>query len=241
MMKARMFFAMSVLMAVPAALMAAPALMAQDAASAPPAAGQQGPPPPPSGQHHWQGQGGPQGPGQKFGEGHEMHGREMRGHEMGSDGMHGHDGGMMGGRMLPPGTWWRSADVVAKVGLSTEQVKHIDEIFLQSRVKLIDEHAALEKEQLMLEPLLNANPVDQVKAKAEIGKIADERAELEKTDAGMLLGIRGVLTADQWTKLQADHGMRGKRGPGGPMPASMGRGARGGPGMGPKAEDDQLQ
>jgi Spy/CpxP family protein refolding chaperone len=155
--------------------------------------------------------------------------------------MHGHEG-PMGGRMMPMGTWWRNADVVAKVGLTPEQVKHIDDIFLQSRVKLIDQHAALEKEQLLLEPLMNANPVDQKKALAEISKIADERAELEKTDAGMLLSIRGVLTADQWTKLQAGHGMRGGHGPGGP--AGMERGSRGGRGPGtapaPPSDEDQL-
>jgi Spy/CpxP family protein refolding chaperone len=220
MMKARLFLATTF-------LMVAPMLVAQSPdAPPPPPAGQQTAPP----QHH----------GPMQGRGMDK-GREMRGHEM----MHGHDGGPMGARMMPPGTWWRNADLVAKVGLSPEQVKHIDEIFLQSRMKLIDLHASLEKEQLMLEPLMDANPVDQKKALMQIDKIADERAELEKTDAGMLLSIRGVLTADQWTKLQADHGMRGMHdmhGKGGP--AGMDRGPRGprGPGMAPPppSDDDEM-
>ena len=121
--------------------------------------------------------------------------------------------------MLPPGTWWRDSNITARIGLTADQQKHMDEIFMQSRVQLIHLHASLEEEELMLEPLMNENPVDQAKAMARISKLADERAELEKTNAKMLLGIRAVLTADQWTKLQAEHrGMRGQGGRPGPPP-----------------------
>lgn len=115
-----------------------------------------------------------------------------------------HDGGTPG-LMLPPGAWWKDTGITQKIGLTADQQKRIEDIFLQSRVQLIDAHAALEKQELMLEPLLSANPIDQGKALAQISKIADTRADLEKTNAKMLLGIRAVLTADQWTKLQATH------------------------------------
>ena len=155
--------------------------------------------------------------------------REMRGGDMRGQDMHGRGGEMHGaiGGLLPPGTWWRNPEVATRIGLTAEQQKRIDGIFLQSRVQLIHMHASLEEEQLLLEPLLDANPVDQTKALAQIGKIADTRAELEKTDAKMLLGIRAVLNADQWTKLQDRHrgprdgremggqGPQGQRGPGG--------------------------
>jgi Spy/CpxP family protein refolding chaperone len=109
------------------------------------------------------------------------------------------------GHILPHGTWWRNPELAARIGLSAEQQKRIDDIFLQTRVQLIDLHASLEKEQLVLQPLLDANPIDQPKALAQINKIADTRAEVEKADAKMLLNIRGVLNADQWTKLQEGH------------------------------------
>jgi Spy/CpxP family protein refolding chaperone len=113
------------------------------------------------------------------------------------------DGGMgMPGDGMPPGTWWRSQETIAHLSLSLDQQKRIEDFFLQSRVQLIDLHASLEKEELLLEPLLNANPVDQGKAMAQISKIADTRAELEKTNAKMLLNIRAVLSVDQWTKLR---------------------------------------
>ncbi len=134
--------------------------------------------------------------------------RPMR-EERDRQGMPGGDMQGMGGRLLPPGPWWRDTALAGRIGLNAEQTKRIDEIFLQARVQLIHMHASLEEEQLMLEPLLNANPVDQGKALAHIGKIADTRADLEKADAKMLLSIRGVLSAEQWTKLQAErHGPR---------------------------------
>lgn len=111
----------------------------------------------------------------------------------------------MGPGSMPMGSWWKNQELAQKIGLSTEQVKRIDDIFVQSRVQLIHAHAALEEQELLLEPLMSANPIDQGKALAQINKIADLRADLEKTNAKMLLGIRGVLTAEQWTKLQGMH------------------------------------
>jgi len=123
------------------------------------------------------------------------------------------------------GMWWKNPELVTRIGLTPDQQKKIDDLFLQSRVQLIHMHASLEEEQLLLEPILNANPVDEPKAVAQIDKIADTRASLEKENAKMLLHIRGVLTPDQWTKLQASrdamhHHDRGpkddsKNGPGG--------------------------
>jgi len=111
------------------------------------------------------------------------------------------------------GMWWKNPEVVAKLAITPEQQKKMEDLFTQSRMQLIDLHATLEKEQLVLEPLMNANPVDQAKASAEIDKIAETRAALEKTDAKMLLSIRSVLTPDQWTKLQAEHRERHHDGP----------------------------
>lgn len=123
--------------------------------------------------------------------------------------MMGPDGGMgmgMGpGGGMPQGAWWKNPDVAQKINLSADQQKRIEDIFMQTRVQLIHAHAALEEQELMLEPLMSANPIDQGKALAQINKIADLRADLEKTNAKMLLGIRGVLAPDQWTKLQEMH------------------------------------
>ncbi|MBS1800874.1 MAG: Spy/CpxP family protein refolding chaperone [Acidobacteria bacterium] len=131
-------------------------------------------------------------------------------------------------RIGPPGMWWKNPDIVQKLSLTADQQKRMDDIFQQSRLQLIDLKANVEKQELLLEPMLAANPPDTNKVLAQIDHVASARAELEKANARMLLGIRGVLSADQWTKLQTEKQemhqrfMRRPSGPGGP----------GGPGFG---------
>ena len=108
-----------------------------------------------------------------------------------------------GFRMGPPGMWWKNSDLIQKLTLTADQQKRMDDIFQQSRLQLIDLKANLERQEVTLEPMLDANPPDTNKILAQIDKTAQARAELEKGNARMLLGIRNVLTPDQWTKLQA--------------------------------------
>jgi Spy/CpxP family protein refolding chaperone len=103
---------------------------------------------------------------------------------------------------LPPGKWWTDPGLVQKLGLTTDQQSRIEAIFQQSRLKLIDLSAALQKEEATIEPLLEAEHPDEAKVVAQIDRIAQARAELEKANARMLLGFRGVLSQDQWKRLQ---------------------------------------
>jgi Spy/CpxP family protein refolding chaperone len=103
------------------------------------------------------------------------------------------------------GAWWREATWVKSLALTPDQQKKMDDAFLQNRIRLIDLTAALEKEEVILEPLVeNVRPADEAKILAQIDKVADARAGLEKANARMLLAIRETLTQDQWTKLQAN-------------------------------------
>lgn len=144
-------------------------------------------------------------------------------------------GGMHSGfRIVPPGIWWHNPDLIQKLNLTPDQQKRMDEILQQSRLQLIDLRANVEKQEVLMEPMLAANPPDTNKILAQIDHTAQARAELEKANAKMLLGIRNLLTPDQWTKLQAEQrerrSMRMRQGGmhGGPG----GSGGPGGPGGG---------
>jgi Spy/CpxP family protein refolding chaperone len=123
----------------------------------------------------------------------------------------------------PSGAWWRDPAIVQKIGLTADQQKKIEDAFQQSRLHLIDLTAALDKEQVTMEPLLAADRPDEAKILVQIDRIAQARAELEKADARMLLGFRNVLSQDQWTRLKAEQPAR-------PAPPSRGGPA---PGRGP--------
>ncbi|HET9318191.1 MAG TPA: periplasmic heavy metal sensor, partial [Bryobacteraceae bacterium] len=88
------------------------------------------------------------------------------------------------------------------------------EVFQQSRLKLIDLNASLQKEEVILEPLVGADQPDESKILPQIDRVAQARAELEKANARMLLGIRRVLTPEQWKKLRAEERSRPGMGPG---------------------------
>ena len=140
-------------------------------------------------------------------------------------------GGMRSGLHIgPPGIWWHNPDLIQKLTLTPDQQKRMDDILQQSRLQLIDLRANVEKQEVLMEPMLAANPPDTNKILAQIDHTAQARAELEKANAKMLLGIRNVLTPDQWTKLQAERqehrSMRMRRGgmPGGPAGPGGGEG-----------------
>ena len=104
----------------------------------------------------------------------------------------------------PPGRWWDDPDFIKKLGLSDDQQKKMDEIFNTNRLRLIDQFAALQKEEAIMEPLVDADPPDEPKLLAQIDRVAQARAELEKANARMLLGLRRQLTHEQFMKLKAE-------------------------------------
>jgi Spy/CpxP family protein refolding chaperone len=117
---------------------------------------------------------------------------------------------------MPPGMWWTNPEVIQKINLTTEQQKKIADTFQQFRLKLIDADAALHKEEAIMDPLVQSETPEDAKILAQIDKVAQARAELEKTNARMLLGIRHVLTPEQWKTLQSEHPQGGPPRRGGP-------------------------
>lgn len=122
----------------------------------------------------------------------------------------------------PHGRWWNNPEMAQKLGLTADQQKKMDEIFQQHRLKLIDLNASLQKEEAILDPLVESDQPEESKIVAQIDRVAQARAELEKANARMLLGIRRILNPDQWKKLQMDTPRPGHGGFPGPHPMPHG-------------------
>ncbi len=128
------------------------------------------------------------------------------------------------------GHWWNDPVMVEKLKLSDAQRKAMDGILLEHREKLVDLRGNVEKAELELEPLMSDEQPNEARILAQIDKVAQARAELEKANARFLLAIRGKLTPEQWKQLQAERGNRHeeRRGwePGGRNPDRQGRGGQ---------------
>jgi Spy/CpxP family protein refolding chaperone len=94
--------------------------------------------------------------------------------------------------------------LVQKLGLTADQQKKMEAVFQQNRSNLMDLSANVRKEEATMEPLLGVDQPDEGKILAQIDRVAQARAELEKANARMLLGLRRILTPEQWKTLQAE-------------------------------------
>jgi protein CpxP len=168
-----------------------------------------------------------------------MGGPSMGGPGMGRQGMDGNRPPMeraFGGHAME-GRWWNNPRVVERLKLTDDQRKAFDQILLDHREKLIDLHANVEKAELAMEPLVQAEQPNESAILAQIDKVAQARAELEKAHARYLLALRSKLTPEQWKQVQdfrhnRDQ-MRDGWGPGGRRPGDRGPDGRGPNGHGP--------
>jgi len=107
--------------------------------------------------------------------------------------------------MPPPalGKWWKNSDVVKELQLTDAQIKQIEQTFLDFRLKLIDLRADVERQELRLQPLIEADRPDEQQVGTQVDAVLSARARLEKTNTMMMLAIRRSLSVEQWKKLQA--------------------------------------
>src|SRR5512142_2294430 len=98
----------------------------------------------------------------------------------------------------PLGKWWKNSDVVKELQLTDPQIKQIEQTFLEFRLKLIDLRADVERAELKLQPLIEADRPDEQQVGTQVDAVLAARAKLEKTNTMMMLAIRRALSVEQW-------------------------------------------
>ncbi len=146
---------------------------------------QQGPPPgPPMRQGRLAGRPGGPGAFNMRARGHMRAGSMMRFHRRGT------------------AEWWRNPEIAEKIGLSDQQKQQLEKISLNGRLKMIDLRADLEKQHVVLGPMLRAFHPNEDQVLAQIEKVSQAQAALEKERVQTMLDSRNVLTEEQWNKLK---------------------------------------
>lgn len=100
------------------------------------------------------------------------------------------------------GQFWNNPNVVKQLNLTDDQRKAMDGILQDHRMKLIDLQANLERAEVAMGPLLKADTPDRAQIEAQIDKVVQARAALEKANSLFLLDLRMQLKPEQWKQLQ---------------------------------------
>ena len=103
----------------------------------------------------------------------------------------------------PGGTWWKDSELAAKLKLTDQQKQQLEQTFLDYRLKLVDLHADVERQELKLQPLMDADQVNEGQVSTALDSLIAARGKLEKTNAMMNISMRKVLSIDQWKQLQS--------------------------------------
>jgi Spy/CpxP family protein refolding chaperone len=107
------------------------------------------------------------------------------------------------------GKWWQNSDIAKKLQLSDDQIGQLDQTFYDHKVKLIDYGAEMEKQDLKLQTLLDADVPNEGQVEAQVDQVLAARGKLEREYTLMNLDLRKVLALDQWRQLKSIRGQGG--------------------------------
>lgn len=112
--------------------------------------------------------------------------------------------GRVGMQLGPFGQrWWDDRGFIKSLKLRPEQQAHMDAIFEQNRGALISRFEGLQQAEAQLNALANAAEPDETALFAQIDRVAQARAELEKANTHLLLELRKQMDPNQVKKLES--------------------------------------
>ena len=103
---------------------------------------------------------------------------------------------------LPPGKWWRRAEVINILNLSTEQQDRLENVFSNSAAELIDLRGEAEKQSIALRAALDRPQLDREQVQRIAQRLNDARGRQFQRELMMLVDMRGVLTDMQWNRMR---------------------------------------
>ena len=128
------------------------------------------------------------------------------------------------------GKWWKDSTIAKKLQLTDEQISQLDQTFYDHKMKLVDYGAEMEKEDLKLQNLLDAESPNEGQVGSQVDQVLTARGKLEREYTMMNLDLRKVLSIEQWRQLKSirqergfsDHVFFYKKLPPGGVPAGPG-------------------
>lgn len=125
--------------------------------------------------------------------------------------------GGMGGTDLPPGKWWKVPDIKTKLQLTPDEEQQLEGLYVETRRRMIDLKATLEKEMLELGELLDQEALDESVCMDRFMKVQDAKTNLAAERFKAVIEARKILGNDRFQQLKSEFKQRraskiGKRG-----------------------------
>ena len=98
--------------------------------------------------------------------------------------------------------WWRNDRFAARLRLTAEQKRKLDDLYAGHRVEFIELRAEVEKSTARLEQTMDAKHFSEAEARERLAAARRAKDRLDKARMDYLLEVRGILTREQFMKLK---------------------------------------
>jgi TonB family protein len=104
----------------------------------------------------------------------------------------------------PPATgkWWKNSATVRELGITDTQVAQLENVYLQHQSRLAGLLTALLVEEQKMKSLLAVERLDENAIGAQMQAVNAARVALQSENTAMTLGMRRLMSAEQWIKLE---------------------------------------
>jgi Spy/CpxP family protein refolding chaperone len=103
---------------------------------------------------------------------------------------------------MPSGKWWQDPGIAKELNLGSRDVKALDDLFVESRRRMIKLKNQVEKEQFEYQTLIESKDLDESAVNRQLQRLEKARTELNAERSRFVLGIRKILGRDRFQRLQ---------------------------------------
>ena len=97
--------------------------------------------------------------------------------------------------------WWQNDEIITRLKLSSEEIKRLDDAYIESRRRMLEIRGRVEAERFKLEALLSRPEIDAAAIRAQNRKMESARSDLATERFDFLLKSRDVLGHERFQKL----------------------------------------
>ena len=110
-----------------------------------------------------------------------------------------------GGQDIPAGKWWYNPKVVQNLNLTQNEIRQLDQLYVDSYRRLIELKNAVEREQFELDTLVSKKTVDDAKVREQFKRLESARTDLADERLRFVIGVREIIGANRFQQLKTSY------------------------------------